>query len=79
MKNNNLDTKIIDILSIVFNINVKKITKKTNKTNIANWDSLRHMTLIITLEDEFNIKFDEQDISKINNIDSIKKIISKYL
>lgn len=79
MKNNNLDTKIIDILSIVFNIDVKKITKKTNKTNIANWDSLRHMTLIITLEDEFNIKFDEQDISKINNIDSIKKIISKHL
>ena len=79
MKNNNLDTKIIDILSIVFNINVKKITKKTNKTNIANWDSLRHMTLIIALEDEFNIKFDEQDISKITNIDSIKKIISKHL
>jgi len=79
LKNNNIDKKIIEIISIVFNIDIKKITKKTNNTNVNNWGSLRHMTLILTLEDEFSIKFNDQDISKINNIDSIKKIINKYL
>ena len=79
MKNNNLDKKIIDVLSIVFNIDIKKINKKTNSENVKNWDSLRHMTLILTLEDEFNIKINDEYISKINDFNSIKKIINKYL
>ena len=37
------------------------------------------MTLILTLEDEFDIKINDEDIAKIDDFNSIKKIINKYL
>ena len=37
------------------------------------------MTLILTLEDEFDIRINDEDIANIYDFNSIKKIINKYL
>ena len=49
-------------MSDVFNIDVSLINNESSPDNIENWDSLKHMNLIIALEEEFEIEFDDDEI-----------------
>ena len=70
--------KIInDILNKTFNIK-KKVNLKTDLSKVKNWDSLKHLDLIMHLEKSFKIKFNLQENYQIKKIkDFIEKIILK--
>ena len=68
----NYKIKIIDIISDILNIKKKEISNKTSINNVQHWDSLKQMQIIIAIEDEFNIKFSEDNLSEAN---SVKKLI----
>lgn len=76
MKNNKIQSKIKDLISVVFNIDKNNINEDTQSSN---WDSLKHMNLILALEDEFDLKFKNAEIIQMNNYLSILHILSKKL
>ena len=51
------------------------ITDESSPDNIESWDSLKHMNLIIALEEEFEVTFTDNEIFKMMNYASIKSII----
>ena len=42
------------------------------------WDSLAHMSLIATLEDEFDVMIDTDDVINMSSFGEAVKILSKY-
>ena len=54
--------KIKKIISETFQIKESSITSQTNMQDIDSWDSLTHMELIVSLEDEFSIEFTADEI-----------------
>ena len=63
--------KIQEVFSRVFS-DCPKINPGTKKEDIASWDSMAHLMLILELESEFKIKF---SIEQIENLKSVEKII----
>jgi len=51
----------------------------SSQVNVANWDSLNHMKLVVALEEEFGVKFKDEDILELQSFKLIKFILSKYL
>jgi acyl carrier protein len=49
-------------MSNVLNISVDSIKNSSSPDNIESWDSLKHMNLIIALEEEFEIQFNDSEI-----------------
>ncbi len=51
----------------------KTIDPATNpmRGNMAKWDSLKHIELILMLEDEFNIRFSTEEVNAIRSLDDI--------
>lgn len=47
-------------------------------TNLAQWDSIAHITLVGNLEDTFDIMLDAEDIIQLNSYASGKEILAKY-
>jgi len=68
-----------EICSDIFNIENLDIDSNTNSTEIDQWDSLNHLNLMSSIEEEFNIKFDFEEIGSLKNIGDIVKIISQKL
>ena len=62
------------IMSEVFNLEKTKIKDNTDFSDIAEWDSLSHLNLVLSLEKEFNIRFETH---VINNLTSLKEIINQ--
>ena len=73
-----IQNKIYKILSAILKVDIKKLKKhlKSSK-NINNWDSLSHIKIIMAIEEEFNVKFSNKEISK--TIDDKDKLINSVL
>ncbi|MBF7046660.1 acyl carrier protein [Campylobacter volucris] len=71
-----MEQKIYEILSNVLEI---KVDDKTNfnMQNCESWTSLSHIDIIMSLEEEFEIKFDKNILTKLNSQEEIIKEIKK--
>jgi len=64
-------------MSAVFDLPIDSIDNKSSQDSIKSWDSLKHMKLVIALEEEFGIFFEDEGIIEMINYSMIVKVISK--
>ena len=76
---NNIDYRVKKVMSAVFNVSLDKITSQSSQDSIESWDSLQSITLVVALEEEFDLFFSENDIARIIDWDSIIKIVRREL
>jgi acyl carrier protein len=67
--------KIKQVMSAVFEISLESITDDASSDNIENWDSLRHLNLILALEEEFGISIPDEEVGNLVNYKLIELII----
>lgn len=70
-----MENRIKNILSIIFEIPKEDISNDSNPKSIDNWDSLNHINMIVSIEKEFNIYFDDFEIEKLVSVDKIIEIV----
>ena len=73
------NTKIKQVMSAVFEIPVESITDYASSDNIENWDSLRHLNLILALEEEFGVSIPDEEVGNLVNYKLIELIINELL
>ena len=56
-----------------------KISKNLNKKNLQEWDSMSNMALISNIEKKFQLKFNGDEILKINSVANLLKIVQKKI
>ena len=71
-----LDAKLEETLKKVFKI--EKINLESSMDDIPEWDSLTHVQLIISLQEDFKIKIPFNDAIIMTTIPIIKKKIMNY-
>ncbi len=62
-----MENKIKEIMASVFGVEVSKINEDTSPDTLEEWDSLKHMNLVVALEEEFNIEFEGDEIAELLN------------
>lgn len=72
-----MEERIKIILSNVLGTDKTAISENTSVNTVEAWDSLRHMQLIIALEEEFNIDFDGEIISNMTSYPNILNYVKK--
>ena len=55
------------------------ITDSTNSADIEDWDSLEHITLVVTMEKEFDLKFDLKEVNSLANVGEMVDLIASKL
>ena len=75
----NIEKKVIDILENITGNKIKKKKKMTFKDMAM--DSLKMVTLLVMIEDEFNIVLDESDMDPfvLDSVSDVVTLVSKYL
>ena len=76
---NNIDYRVKKVMSAVFNVSLDKITSQSSQDSIESWDSLQSITLVVALEEEFDLLFSENDIATMIDYDSIITIVQREL
>ena len=68
--------KLNEVFSDVFDEEIT-VTPETTSSDIEEWDSLTHITLISEVEDAFGIKFSMKDVLGMKNVGEMADIIEK--
>ena len=70
-----MEQKLKQIMSNLFEIEEDEITDESSIHSIENWDSLKHINLIIAIEEEFGISIDEEEMVEMTSFVDIKRIL----
>lgn len=68
-----------EVFCEVFDDESIKISDKTTANDIEDWDSLMHITLILAVEEQFDIKFEMKDIVSMKNVGEMVDIIEEEI
>lgn len=71
--------KINEIIISTFKINSGESEKNLGMNDVATWDSLTHMDLIVKIEAELNIQLTGDDIADMITFDAIRNTVKKYI
>ena len=60
-----MEEKVKEILEKIFDINLNNNYQNASIDTIENWDSLRHMHMVVSLEEEFGVEFSNEQIENL--------------
>lgn len=72
----NIEDKLVSVFSVLFNKEIGLSDNLSMETEPA-WDSMKHIEIIMTVEEEFGVSFAPEDIPSLTSFGKIKQAISK--
>lgn len=72
-----IEEKIRVLMAVVFEVPGEEIHAESSSETIESWDSLKHMNLVVALEEEFGIIFDDDEIIQMLNFALIALIVKE--
>jgi acyl carrier protein len=69
--------RVRDLAADVFSVHRERIRPESSPDDIENWDSLRHLNLVLALEQEFKIEFTPEEIEQLLSIELIVALVSE--
>ncbi len=72
-----MQEKVIQILSRVMDVPVGRLNKDSSPDTVENWDSLKHMNLVLALEEDLGVQFSDAQIIEMNSIGLILEVLKE--
>lgn len=79
METSDIYSKITPIFQDILEDDDIALTNETTADDIENWDSLSHVRLIVSIEQELGIKFDLSEISDAKNVGDMVAYIKSLI
>ncbi len=79
MNKNEIYEKLTEVFRDVFDDEDLTIKDETTANDIEDWDSLTHITLLSSVEDEFGIRFDMKAVQGLKNVGEMVALIEELL
>lgn len=70
--------KLNNIFCEVFSVEASALNDEFDKNSVEGWDSVRQLSLTSSVEDEFDIMLDAEDILEFTSYNNAKQILAKY-
>tara|TARA_A100001391_G_C5023544_1_gene266510 strand:- start:416 stop:658 length:243 start_codon:yes stop_codon:yes gene_type:complete len=71
--------KVAKTMAVVIGVDQSEITADSSMDTIEKWDSLKHMKMIMALEQEFEVMFDDEDVVEMLSVPLIIIAIKEKL
>jgi acyl carrier protein len=78
MDQNSSATQLKNVMSVVLEVPEEIINENSSPDDIESWDSLKHMSLILALEDEFNVEFSEEETVELLSFKLIVLVLQEH-
>lgn len=70
-----MEMKLKKVMAEIFQISISQIDESTTMESIEEWDSLKHMQLVMAIEEKFGIVFETEEMVEITSFAGIKDIL----
>jgi acyl carrier protein len=70
-----LEDKLLQVLSSILNVPRESLSLDSSRKTVEAWDSLKHMYVMLALEEEFRIQFNDREIASLDTVSSLAEAI----
>lgn len=71
--------KVIQVLVNILQVSPEEISTKTTSDDVEKWDSMNHINMILALEQEFGIRYDEEQVVSMLSVGEIIEVTKGML
>ena len=71
--------KVFEIIANVLSVNASEITLESTVGDFPSWDSLGQLNILQSVQDEFEIEFEPEEMMDIENVNDIVKAVESKL
>lgn len=79
MQTNDVNERVRRMLSALLNLPVEALRDESSREALEEWDSLKHMHLVLALEEEFGIEFADDEVSGLATVAGLTQAITEKL
>ncbi len=76
MSTMDIDGRLRAVFSAVFGIDGSTLDDTDSPNTIAGWDSVNHLNLMLSLEAEFGVEFDVEELATLTSLAAIRRRLS---
>jgi acyl carrier protein len=74
-----VEGRVRSVLVDVFGLDPNDVGPETSTDTVEAWDSLQHLTVVLALEEEFGIHFDDEETVSVVSFLLIAAIVREHL
>ena len=75
MERTEIETKLKPIFNALFDIPVSSINAETSPDNVDKWDSMQQLNLVTSIEDEFGVQLEAEQVIEMQNFGLIVEVL----
>ncbi len=69
--------KLTTLVANVLDIDASTLSDESNAKNTPNWDSARHIDLLLSIEVAFGVQFSMPEITSMHNLGDMRAILEE--
>ena len=71
MQSDATEQKVRKVMGQVFKLPVESIKADASRESLEQWDSLKHLNLMLALEEALDVEFSDSEIAEINSFQGL--------
>jgi len=64
------------VFSAVLNVRRESLTPRSSRDSLDEWDSIKHMQVMLALEEQFNIQFSDDEIANLVSLSDLMQAMT---
>lgn len=68
-----------EVMATVLGISAESINDDTSMDMVDSWDSIKHMNLVLAIEEEFGVSIPDEDAANITSYPLIRLVLNEQL
>jgi len=77
MSSQQVPPSLRNLLADVLEMSADEIMPQTNTDTVENWDSFRHLQVVLAIEGEYNVQLDPQRIPELTSVALLQTELEK--
>ena len=69
--------RVSGMVADLFQLSPEAVGPQTSPDNVEAWDSLQHLNLVLTLEQEFGLQFTPEEIEQLLSVELIAALVAE--
>jgi acyl carrier protein len=69
--------RFFEVLSTVLNVGRESLGPHSSRDSLEEWDSIKHMYVVLALEEEFGVQFSDDEIANLVSVSDLMRAMTK--
>lgn len=72
-------SRLREVFQEVFNDDDLAVTRETTAVEVAGWDSLMHVALVLNVEKAFGLRFSSSEVDSLNSVGDLVDLVESHI